>query len=99
MTSKSMYTAERHSLVGWAKYLTLKPARFPCPPLRPRKSEALPGLYIMGEQGSGARRHGPPLEAERQEKIGKNQSPKGIMRSAVPLPCIFDVVKSQRIEE
>ena len=27
----------------------------------------------------------------------KNQSPKGIMRSAVPLPCFFDVVKSHRI--
>ena len=23
-----------------------------------------------------------------------NQSPRGIMRSAVPLPCVFDVVKS-----
>ena len=26
-----------------------------------------------------------------------NQSPKGIMRSAVSLPCFFDVVKSQRV--
>ena len=26
-----------------------------------------------------------------------NQSPKGIMRSAVPLPCFFDVVKSQKV--
>ena len=26
-----------------------------------------------------------------------NQSPKGIMRSAVPLPCFFDVEKSQRV--
>ena len=32
-------------------------------------------------------------EGEREE----NQSPKGIMRSAVPLPCFFDVVKSQRV--
>ena len=27
----------------------------------------------------------------------ENQSPKGIMRSAVPLPCFFDVEKSQRV--
>ena len=26
-----------------------------------------------------------------------NQSPKGIMRSAVPLPCFFDVLKTQRV--
>ena len=26
-----------------------------------------------------------------------NQSPRGIMRSAVPLPCFFDVVKSQKV--
>ena len=26
-----------------------------------------------------------------------NQSPRGIMRSAVPLPCFFDVVRSPRI--
>ena len=26
-----------------------------------------------------------------------NQSPKGIMRSAVPLPCFFDVMKSHRV--
>ena len=26
-----------------------------------------------------------------------NQSPKGIMRSAVPLPCFIDVVKSQKV--
>ena len=30
-------------------------------------------------------------------RIKKNQSPKGIMRSAVPLPCFSDVVKSQRV--
>ena len=30
-----------------------------------------------------------------KEKEKKNQSPKGIMRSAVPLPCFFDIVKSQ----
>ena len=28
---------------------------------------------------------------------GSNQSPKGIMRSAVPLPCFFDVVKTQKV--
>ena len=28
-------------------------------------------------------------------KVTLNQLPKGIMRSAVPLPCFFDVVKSQ----
>ena len=37
----------------------------------------------------------------RKERIGGNergnQSPKGIIRSAVPLPCSFDVVKSQRV--
>ena len=27
----------------------------------------------------------------------RNQSPKGIMRSAVPLPCFIDVVKSQKV--
>ena len=26
-----------------------------------------------------------------------NKTPKGIMRSAVPLPCLFDVVKSQNV--
>ena len=35
----------------------------------------------------------------RKERIGGNergnQSPKGIIRSAVPLPCSFDVGKSQ----
>ena len=27
----------------------------------------------------------------------EKQLPKGIMRSAVPLPCFFDVVKSQKV--
>ena len=27
----------------------------------------------------------------------ENKTPKGIMRSAVPLPCLFDVVKSQNV--
>ena len=27
----------------------------------------------------------------------QNQSPKGIRRSAVPLPCLIDIVKSQRV--
>ena len=26
-----------------------------------------------------------------------NQSPKCIMRSAVPLPCFFDIIKSQKV--
>ena len=29
--------------------------------------------------------------------IKVNKTPKGIMRSAVPLPCLFDVVKSQNV--
>ena len=29
--------------------------------------------------------------------VVNNQSPKGIMRSAVPFPCFFDIVKSQRL--
>ena len=33
---------------------------------------------------------------EEKEKKKGNQSPKGIIRSATPLPCFFDVVKSQR---
>ena len=43
----------------------------------------------------------PALDMERQSFTNKikrgNQSPKGIMRSAVPLPCFFDVVKSQTV--
>ena len=37
--------------------------------------------------------------ASYQRRWGKsnNQSPKGTMRSAVPLPCFFDDVKSQRV--
>ena len=31
------------------------------------------------------------------QPANNNQLPKGIMRSAVPLPCFFDVVKSQRV--
>ena len=30
--------------------------------------------------------------------LSLNKTPKGIMRSAVPLPCLFDVVKCQRVE-
>ena len=30
-------------------------------------------------------------------QVNINQSPKGIMRSAVPLRCFIDVVKSQRV--
>ena len=30
-------------------------------------------------------------------RVPNNQLPKGIMRSAVPLPCVFDVVNSQRV--
>ena len=29
--------------------------------------------------------------------LPKNQLPKGIMRSLVPLPCLFDIVKSQKL--
>ena len=39
-------------------------------------------------------------QGENWREMGKrkeNQSPKGIMRSAVPLPCFFDVVKSQKV--
>ena len=32
-----------------------------------------------------------------RRKGSKNKMPKGIMRSAVPLPCLFDVVKSQNV--
>ena len=39
-------------------------------------------------QGEGDR----GLGGEREEK---NQSPKGIMRSAVPFPCFFDDMKSR----
>ena len=35
------------------------------------------------------------LKSMQHYKKEKNQSPKGIMRSAVPLPCFFDVVKSE----
>ena len=31
------------------------------------------------------------------EKERMNQAPKGIMRSAVPLPCYFDVLKSHKV--
>ena len=34
---------------------------------------------------------------QRIRKMGYNQSPKGIIWSAVPLPCFFAVVRSQRI--
>ena len=30
-------------------------------------------------------------------KVTLNKTPKGIMRSAVPLPCFFDVVKLHRV--
>ena len=32
-----------------------------------------------------------------RERGRENQSPTGIMRSAVPLPYLFDVVKSQKV--
>ena len=35
---------------------------------------------------------------DNQDDLNKtNKSPKGIMRSAGPLPCFFDVVKSKRV--
>ena len=34
---------------------------------------------------------------ERKNGGRNNQSPKGIMRSAVPLPCLSDVVKSKKV--
>ena len=38
------------------------------------------------------------LTKEKKEKKKKrNQSPKGIMRSAVPLPCFFEVTMSQKV--
>ena len=43
-------------------------------------------LYCMGGKGFSP-----------QKKEERNQLPKGIMRSAVPLPCFIDVIKSQRV--
>ena len=39
------------------------------------------------------------MPSKEGDRVGgvKNQSPKGIMRSAVPLPCFFHVVKSQKV--
>ena len=37
------------------------------------------------------------LRARYRDLNTYNKTPKGIMRSAVPLPCFFDVVKSQRV--
>ena len=37
-------------------------------------------------------------DTNRDKKREKeNKTPKGIMRSAVPLPCFFDVLKSQGV--
>ena len=50
------------------------------------------------EEGREAEEEGREAEeggGAKEKKRRKNQSPKGIMRSAVPLPCFFDVVKSQ----
>ena len=38
-----------------------------------------------------------PLSMEPVNNEKHNQSPKGIMRLAVPLPCFFDVIKRQRL--
>ena len=65
--------------------------------------------YIIGDDVRGAeatrRRVREELRREKQFACSAlaylivicNQSPNGIMRSAVPLPCFIDIVKSQRV--
>ena len=54
-------------------------------------------LYKVFQHTSGACRHQPYFVGWEGKGKKKNKTPKGIMRSAVPLPCLFDVVKSQNV--
>ena len=54
------------------------------------RKEGNPKILFIIKAKTGPYCHVQPIRSN-------NKTPKGIMRSAVPLPCLFDVVKSQNV--